>query len=83
VKGTEKGIFTDKAQTITYVYSKDAIKAENVTVRFEDEAGISISKDSILEGNVGDSYDTTLLQTDFTGYTFKSVKGTEKGIFTD
>ncbi|MDE8256165.1 MucBP domain-containing protein [Erysipelothrix rhusiopathiae] len=83
VKGTEKGIFTDKAQTITYVYSKDAIKAENVTVRFEDEAGIAISKDSILEGNVGDSYDTTLLQTDFTGYTFKSVKGTEKGIFTD
>ncbi|MDV7680721.1 MucBP domain-containing protein [Erysipelothrix rhusiopathiae] len=83
VKGTEKGIFTDQAQTITYVYSKDAIKAENVTVRFEDEAGISISKDSILEGNVGDSYDTTLLQTDFTGYTFKSVKGTEKGIFTD
>ncbi|WP_430833229.1 MucBP domain-containing protein [Erysipelothrix rhusiopathiae] len=83
VKGTEKGIFTDQPQTITYVYSKDAIKAENVTVRFEDEAGIAISKDSILEGNVGDSYDTTLLQTDFTGYTFKSVKGTEKGIFTD
>lgn len=83
VKGTEKGIFTDQAQTITYVYSKDAIKAENVTIRFEDEAGITISKDSILEGNVGDSYDTALLQTDFTGYTFKSVKGPEKGIFTD
>ena len=56
---------------MTYVYTKDPVKAADVTVKYEDEAGNSIAGTETLSGNIGESYKT--VQKDITGYTFKTV----------
>lgn len=66
------GTFTDQAQTITYVYSKAPVAGGDVTVKYVDTEGNTISDDVVKTGNIGDDYSTE--QKDFDGYTFKEVK---------
>ncbi|MCZ2493600.1 MucBP domain-containing protein, partial [Dellaglioa carnosa] len=61
VTGGTTGSFTDKEQTVTYVYTKNPVlpaQGADVTVKYVDEAGQSITKDVIKTGNVGDKYTT-------------------------
>lgn len=78
VQGNAKGIFTDKEQTVTYVYNRT--KAADVTVKYVDEKSNKISDSIVKSGNVGDKYSTE--QKAIHGYTFKEVKGNRTGTFT-
>ncbi|QIL50740.1 hypothetical protein G7084_05070 [Weissella coleopterorum] len=81
IKGSESGEFTDKSQTVTYIYTKNPVKAADVTAKYVDESGKEITDSEIKSGNIGDNYTTK--KKDIEGYTFKEVKGSESGEFTD
>lgn len=53
----------------------------DVTVKYEDTDGNTISGEVVKTGNVGENYTTE--QKDIEGYTFKKVKGDSAGVFTD
>ena len=80
-QGSASGQFTDKEQTVTYVYTKDPVAGANVTAKYVDENGKTISDDVVKNGNVGDSYTTE--QKAIPGYTFKEIQGSASGQFTD
>lgn len=81
VQGNPTGQFKDKAQIVTYVYTKNPVKAADVTAKYVDTEGNKISDDIVKSGNVGDDYSTG--QKDIEGYTFKEVQGNPTGQFTD
>ncbi|MFL1696269.1 MucBP domain-containing protein, partial [Weissella kandleri] len=80
VEGLEIGKFSSQNKIVTYIYSKDIVKAADVTVKYVDENGKEIAKSEVKSGNVGDKYTTE--KKDITGYTFKEVKGSANGEFT-
>ncbi|KRL59016.1 hypothetical protein FC69_GL001995 [Latilactobacillus fuchuensis DSM 14340 = JCM 11249] len=80
VNGNAAGQFSDTAQTVTYVYTKNPVVAGNVTVNYQDEAGKQIAASETLTGNVDDSYHA--VQKAITGYHFKAVTGEPDGRFT-
>ncbi|WP_339000937.1 MucBP domain-containing protein (plasmid) [Lactococcus garvieae] len=81
VKGDTTGKFTDKAQSVTYVYTKDPVAGADVTAHYQDIDGNKIADDVVKSGNIGEDYTTE--QKDIDGYTFKEVKGDTTGKFTD
>ncbi|MDT2712902.1 MucBP domain-containing protein [Enterococcus gallinarum] len=70
------GTFSDKAQTVTYVYTKDPIHAADVTVEYVDNEGNQIHESQTLKGNIGDKYDanTPDYQLAIDGYTLDSTQ---------
>ena len=81
IQGNATGTFTDKAQTVTYVYTKNPVAGGDVTAKYVDTDGNKISDDVVKSGNVGDAYSTD--QKTIEGYTFKEVQGSATGTFTD
>ena len=81
VQGDTTGQVTDRSQTVTYIYTKNPVVGANVTVKYVDEAEKSISEDVVLSGNIGDTYISE--QKIIEGYTFKEVKSSIAGQFTD
>ncbi|MCW2281964.1 MucBP domain-containing protein [Lactococcus lactis] len=81
VQGNASGTFTDQAQTVTYIYTKDPVAGGDVTTKYVDTDGNKISYDVVKLGNVGDAYTTEQKMID--GYTFKEVQGNASGTFTD
>ncbi|GAB7391321.1 MucBP domain-containing protein [Lactococcus garvieae] len=81
VIGNPTGQFTDQDQTVTYVYTKDAVAGGDVTVKYVDSDNNPISSDVVKTGNIGGDYSTE--QKDITGYTFKEVIGNPTGQFTN
>jgi polyhydroxyalkanoate synthesis regulator phasin len=81
IQGSASGQFTDKEQTVTYVYTKDPVAGGNVTVKYVDGAGNTLSDNVVKSGNIGDDYSTE--QKAIPGYTFKEVQGSASGQFTD
>ncbi|MGN8064989.1 MucBP domain-containing protein [Lactococcus lactis] len=81
VQGSTTGTFTDQAQTVTYIYTKDPVVGGDVTVKYVDSEGNKISDDAVKSGNVGDTYTTE--QKTIDGYTFKEVQGSTTGTLTD
>ncbi|WP_243416162.1 MucBP domain-containing protein [Lactococcus petauri] len=83
VQGNAAGQFTDQAQTVTYVYTKNEIPniTGTVLVKYVDTDGNKISEDIVKSGTVGESYSTE--KKDIKGYTFKEVQGNTTGQFTD
>ncbi|EJE1920920.1 MucBP domain-containing protein [Listeria monocytogenes] len=81
VQGDATGTFSDTAQTVSYVYTKDAVKGADITVKYVDTDGDSLLADVVKTGNIGDKYTTEQKKID--GYTFKEVKGNANGTFTD
>ncbi|MDG6191605.1 MucBP domain-containing protein [Lactococcus garvieae] len=78
------GDFTDKDQTVTYVYTKNPVAAADVTAKYVDTEGNKISDDIVKSGNIGDKYTTE--QKDIDGYTFKEMgkdSAAVSGDFTD
>ncbi|MCZ2491956.1 MucBP domain-containing protein [Dellaglioa carnosa] len=74
-----KGTFTDKAQTVTYVYEKTDAAA--VTVKYVDEKGNELATPDNLSGKLGDAYETTAKS--IVGWTLKTTPDNAKGKFTD
>ncbi|PFT72935.1 hypothetical protein COK70_31700, partial [Bacillus thuringiensis] len=56
VKGNPTGAFTDKEQTVTYVYTKNPVAGGSVTARYVDDKGNTISDNVVKTGNIGESY---------------------------
>ncbi|NKD37706.1 LPXTG cell wall anchor domain-containing protein [Enterococcus casseliflavus] len=82
-----KGVFSETAQTITYVYTKNPIPAADVTVEYVDTEGEEIHSPQTISGNVGDSYDasTEKYQLKIEGYTLDQSQLPEnsKGMFSE
>ena len=82
VQGSASGQFTDQEQTVTYVYTKDPVAGANVTAKYVDENGKTISDDVVKNGNIGDDYSTE--QKAIPGYTLNFIKySASGGQFTD
>ncbi|WP_270741066.1 MucBP domain-containing protein [Lactococcus formosensis] len=81
VQGNTSGQFTDQAQTVTYVYTKNEIPnvTGTVLVKYVDTDGNKISEDLVKSGTVGESYSTE--KKDIKGYTFKEIQGSATGQF--
>lgn len=87
--GTGKIWVKSKFSTASNPFAKTQIKvtvtapvvAGDVTVKYEDTSGHSLSKAIVKSGNVGESYTTE--QKDIEGYVFKEVKGDTVGKFTN
>ena len=82
-----KGVFSETAQTVTYVYTKNPIPAADVTVEYVDTEGNEIHASQTISGNVGDSYDasTEKYQLTIDGYTLDESQLPEnsKGVFSE
>ncbi len=80
-----KGVFSETAQTITYIYTKNPIPAADVTVKYADTEGNEIQASQTISGNVGDFYDasTEKYQLSIEGYTLDESQLPEnsKGVF--
>lgn len=72
------GYSSSKSITVTIT---DKQSGKDVTVKYVDTTGKTISNDVIKSGAVGDDYTTE--QKDIDGYTFKEVQGNASGKFTD
>ncbi|MBE9906800.1 MucBP domain-containing protein [Enterococcus casseliflavus] len=82
-----KGVFSETAQTVTYVYTKNPIPAADVTVEYVDTEGKEVHPSQVISGNVGESYDasTEKYQLTIDGYTLDKSQLPEnsKGIFSE
>ena len=82
-----KGVFSETAQTVTYVYTKNLIPAEDITVEYVDTEGKEVHPSQIISGNVGDSYNasTEKYQLTIEGYTLDQSQLPEnnKGVFSE
>jgi LPXTG-motif cell wall-anchored protein len=82
-----KGVFSETAQTITYIYTKNPIPAADVTVEYVDTEGNEIHASQTISGNVGDSYDasTEKYQVTIDGYTLDESRlpKNSKGVFSE
>ncbi|MFS1024994.1 MucBP domain-containing protein [Enterococcus casseliflavus] len=82
-----KGTFSEKAQTVTYIYKKNPIPAADVTVEYVDTEGNEIHPSQTISGNVGESYDasTKNYQLVIEGYTLDESQLPEnsKGVFSE
>ncbi|WP_269923820.1 MucBP domain-containing protein [Enterococcus innesii] len=80
-----KGVFSETAQTVTYIYAKNPIPAADVTVEYVDTEGKEIHPSQTISGNLGDPYDasTEQYQLSIEGYTLDESQLTEnlKGVF--
>ncbi|EGT2132137.1 class 1 internalin InlJ [Listeria monocytogenes] len=74
------GTFTTTSQSVTYVYTKNIVAAESVTVNYVDDTGKTLAPSEILNGNVGDTYNATAKQID--GYTLSAEPTNATGQFT-
>ncbi|MFQ6323635.1 MucBP domain-containing protein [Lactococcus garvieae] len=83
VQGKLTGQFTNQAQTVTYVYTKNEIPnvTGTVLVKYVDTDGNNISEDVVKSGTVGEGYSTEKKAIE--GYTFKEVQGNTTGQFTN
>lgn len=76
---------TDISGTIEIPYefidAPIVVKGSDITVQYQDEVGKTISDDVVLEGNVGETYTST--KKDIANHSFKEVKGSALGKFTD
>ena len=82
-----KGVFSETAQTVTYIYKKNPVPAADVTVEYVDTEGNEIHASQTISGNVGDSYDasTEEFQLTIEGYTLDESQLPEnlKGVFSE
>ncbi|EGP8342387.1 LPXTG cell wall anchor domain-containing protein, partial [Listeria monocytogenes] len=73
------GTFTTTSQSVTYVYTKNIVAAEPVTVNYVDDTGKTLAPSETLNGNVGDTYNATAKQID--GYTLTTTPNNATGTF--
>ena len=82
-----KGVFSETAQTVTYIYTKNPIPAADVTIEYVDTEGNEIHPSQTISGNVGDLYDasTEQYQVKIEGYTLdeKQLPENSKGVFSE
>ncbi|HAA3164791.1 TPA_asm: internalin, partial [Listeria monocytogenes] len=75
------GTFNTSSQTVTYVYTKNIVAAEPVTVNYVDANGKTLAPSETLNGTIGDTYNATAKQID--GYTLSAEPTNATGQFTN
>ncbi|MBC1813984.1 LPXTG cell wall anchor domain-containing protein [Listeria booriae] len=73
------GVFTEQAQTVTYVYHTQT--AQPVTVQYVDESGASIAPQETLTGEFGQPY--TSKDKKLAGYVLTEAPANATGVFTN
>ncbi|WP_139028047.1 MucBP domain-containing protein [Listeria grayi] len=53
------GTFSNKSQTVTYIYKKNPVTAAGITVCYVDENGVEIHAAQTLKGNIGEAFDVS------------------------
>lgn len=77
--GSPAGQFTNTTQNITYIYEKEPIQSGTIIVKYQDKFGKSLAQDTILNGEIGSTYQTQSI--DLPGYKLTKVDGSESGTF--
>lgn len=78
------GTFSDSAQTVNYVYKKDAVdpvKGKDVQVNYVDTEGKQIASSETLSGNVGEDYSSKAKTID--GWKLTESPANASGTFSD
>ena len=82
-----KGTFSDQEQIVTFVYSKNAVKAKDVSVHYVDQNGKKIHEAQAISGFIGDTYDASSdkYKLSIDGYSLdvKKLPDNIKGTFSD
>ncbi|NAB10767.1 hypothetical protein GUI49_06145 [Enterococcus mundtii] len=73
------GIFSNQAQTVTYVYEK--AEGGTVTVNYVDEDGNKLADPETLTGKIGENYQTSAK--DIPNYVLKETPSNAQGTFSD
>lgn len=81
IKGNAHGKFTDKEQTVTYIYTKNIKEKAKVIVNYVDKTGKELAQQEILLGEAGKNYST--VRKSVKGYSMTGVVGSSTGKFTD
>ncbi|MDT0016516.1 MucBP domain-containing protein [Listeria swaminathanii] len=76
-----QGEISLEEQTVRYIYSKNPLPAENITVKYTDEEGMELAASDTLSGHVDEDYVTTAKA--ITGYTLMETPSNAEGKFTD
>ena len=74
-----KGIFSDTAQEVVYVYERS--DAAPVTVKYEDTEGNQLAEPTILNGKVGLPYESEAKE--LSGWTVSQIPSNAKGMFSN
>lgn len=77
--GNATGQFSETLQNVTYIYEKTAVQNGTVTVKYQDESGKTLAKDTVLTGEVINTYQTK--SKDIAGYKLQKVEGNESATF--
>ncbi|MBF2509613.1 MucBP domain-containing protein [Listeria welshimeri] len=75
------GILSDQAQTVVYIYEKEKVAAEPVNVKYVDENGKEIAESHLLNGNIGDTYESKAKVIE--GWKLKTTPSNATGILSD
>ncbi|GAB5145489.1 hypothetical protein RMBD9P1_01550 [Enterococcus faecalis] len=67
-----EGTLSEEEQSITFIYTKNPVKAKDLTVYYQDTEGNEVSAPKTISGNVGDKFEEAPVSIE--GYTFKEVK---------
>lgn len=81
IQGSLSGTFSDVAQTVTYVYTKNVKVSAPITVKFVDENGNEIAGESSLIGDIGTAYN--IPKQLINGYSFKRSDANLSGLFSE
>ncbi|MBC1785725.1 hypothetical protein HCA18_11200 [Listeria welshimeri] len=75
------GTITEDVQTVTYTYKKEKVAAEPVNVKYVDENGKEIAESHLLNGNIGDTYESKAKVIE--GWKLKTTPSNATGILSD
>ncbi|MTD39116.1 LPXTG cell wall anchor domain-containing protein [Erwinia sp. CPCC 100877] len=81
----EQGVFTDQAQIITYVYTKNDASTQHVIIYYVDQTGRKIHEPQVINGALGSPYNTAAdhYRLNIEGYSLDETKlpTNERGVF--
>lgn len=79
IPANASGLYTGEAQDVTYIYERAV--AQPVTVSYVDGTGQKLADPDILNGKIGETYETTMK--DMNGWQVKVVPDNATGFFTE
>ncbi|MEK4150509.1 MucBP domain-containing protein [Carnobacterium sp. FSL E2-0243] len=79
IHGESKGVYTEEAQEVAYLYERK--KAAPITVKYQDVDGNIVVPTIKLAGDIGEPY--TVEKKEIEGYSIKEVIGNPVGVFSE
>ncbi|PLS34532.1 cell wall anchor protein [Carnobacterium maltaromaticum] len=79
IHGEVKGIYTEEAQEVAYIYER--VESAPVTTYYQDEEGNELATPEVLIGKVGEPYETNGKQVN--GWEIIDIPGNANGVYTE